>query len=46
MWGASHVRSVLEMAWECIVIETDNVQTEYLLQAVDPHTVARWLPAQ
>ena len=42
--GASHVRCVLEMAWECIAPEADDAQTEDLLQAVDPYTVGRWLP--
>ena len=43
IWGASHVRCVLEMAWECITLETEDADSEKLLRGVDPQTVARWL---
>ena len=43
VWGASHVRAVLEMAWEYTALEGAETQPEELLQTVDPQTVARWL---
>ena len=46
VWGPSHVRAVLEMAWSCTVEEANRqheLQAEDLAQAVDPQTVGRWL---
>ena len=44
VWGASHVRAILELAWEELVSNPPHTTTDALIQTVDPHTVARWLP--